>query len=570
MNERLSMSEVELSQEHTEAVERPRRIINQYDPLVGCLQADRFLLERYVEAMLGFADWQDHQIDSVWWDIGEGNMSFYPSKVLVPWPNLREWLEAGNDLLRPFVVQTRARGLEVLFSYRMNAGDSGTAFGLSGMLPMKQAHPDWLINWNPDPNGEPQYRSPWDKNTSLWNFAVPEVRQYKLDILRELAENYDFDGIQLDFARCCPVLPIDHQWEHRESLTDFMRSVRRMLLEVAEKRGRPFLLAAKVPENLEGCHFDGMDIETWTRERLVDIFALGCRSLDVDIPSFRNLTSGAPIKLYPCHDCHHASDAYKYPPLEVLRGVCSNWWRQGADGIQIFNYLCTTKEAWTNAGGLSTASMLLQDCQGNQEAYREIGSPETLRRKNKTFVVQRRAGGHPWLFGWPEEGKTQSWMYHNSNMLSPLPARLDRHGHCQTLLRLYVGDDVNAGAERGASLRLGVLLSDAGSKDLPPEQRIAPAVVRLPVYGGDGQETIPLPKEILPHVEVRLNNVPLGAPEVDAGWLEFVVQPRQIAPGSNLVGVHVKNMSADRTDDLQIERVELHVRYRDVQVQIQR
>jgi len=155
-------------------------------------------------------------------------------------------------------------------------------------------------------------------------------------------------------------------------------------------------------------------------------------------------------------------------------------------------------------------------------------------------------------------------MYHNSNMFSSLPAPVGRHGHGQTLLRLHVGDDVNAEAEGVAWLRLRVLLSDPDFKDQPPEQCIEPGVARLPVYGGDDREVFPLPKKMVSKVEVRLNNVPLGAPEVEAGWLEFAVQPKQVALGSNLVGVHVKDLPAGRTDDMQIERLELHVRYRNI------
>ena len=88
-----------------------------------------------------------------------------------------------------------------------------------------------------------------------WNFALEGVHEYKLSILREAAEDYDFDGIELDFARVCPVLPPGHQWEYRDRLTDFIRATRAMLLEVERKRGRPFLLAARVPENLEGLSF---------------------------------------------------------------------------------------------------------------------------------------------------------------------------------------------------------------------------------------------------------------------------------------------------------------------------
>ena len=73
----------------------------------------------------------------------------------------------------------------------------------------------------------------------------------KLNVVREVAEMYDFDGIQIDFARI-PVLFPEEQWLHRDILTDFMRAVRTTLLDIEEKRGRPLLLAARIPEDLMG------------------------------------------------------------------------------------------------------------------------------------------------------------------------------------------------------------------------------------------------------------------------------------------------------------------------------
>ena len=65
---------------------------------------------------------------------------------------------------------------------------------------------------------------------------------------------YDFDGIQIDFARI-PVLFPEEQWLHRNTLTDFMRDIRTTLLDIGEKRGRPLLLAARVPEDPDGLPF---------------------------------------------------------------------------------------------------------------------------------------------------------------------------------------------------------------------------------------------------------------------------------------------------------------------------
>ena len=65
------------------------------------------------------------------------------------------------------------------------------------ILPMKRQHPQWLIHT-------------WE-GPGYWNFTVLGVRAYKLEILREIAEKYDFDGMELDFSRCPVCLPHGHQ-----------------------------------------------------------------------------------------------------------------------------------------------------------------------------------------------------------------------------------------------------------------------------------------------------------------------------------------------------------------------
>ena len=140
-------------------------------------------------------------------------------------------------------METRRRKLEVFWSHRISEvemNEEGTGAGWENKPhPIKQAHPDWVI------------KSWWKQG--LWNLAVPGVRELKLRILCELEENYDFDGFQLDFARHVPCLPPGRQWELRDHVTEFVRMVRVMLMEVAKRRKWPLLLAARVPCNLEGC-----------------------------------------------------------------------------------------------------------------------------------------------------------------------------------------------------------------------------------------------------------------------------------------------------------------------------
>ena len=110
-----------------------------------------------------------------------------------------------------------------------------------------------------------------------------------------------------------------------------------MLLEVAGQRGRPLLLAAKVPQNLPGCGVDGFDVRTWAELRLVDVLTLGSRSMDVDVEGVRAAV-GNDVQLQPCFDDHHATDGYRYGPIEFLRGVFANHLQRGANSVVTFNW----------------------------------------------------------------------------------------------------------------------------------------------------------------------------------------------------------------------------------------
>ena len=420
----------QLSSEHIDAINRRRRVIVNFDVIAA--DGARFAtkeIEQLVEWKFMFADEPGTHIDSIYWSWGEGHQAPYPSEVLPLYdsPGFKRWSDDGINIVQVFLEASKQRGIEAFFSYRINGSDND--LGPVAEIPMKEAHPDWLIHT-------------WNAN-GYWNFAVEGVHEYKLSILREAAENYDFDGIELDFARVCPVLPPGHQWEYRDRLTDFIRATREMLLEVERKRGRPFLLAARVPENLEGCHFDGIDAETWAQEELLDIFVMGCRSFDVDIPAFRRITAGTNIKLYPCIDDHHASDGYQWPPIEVMRGVAANWYQQGADGIETFNFAHATPEGTDRTVG----QMYLEKGWGtHRQAYREMGDSDALKHKDKIFVVQRRGGGHgTTVIPNPEDWSTPRFMYFNTNMFGPLPAPLDNDGVVDTLLTIAVADDVTCG-----------------------------------------------------------------------------------------------------------------------------
>lgn len=508
------------------AHERKQRIVVQYDAndaMWSYWKLNRnseAKFERLRDAIFTFAGESGSQIDAIWWDIGGSPLGCsYPSKIEPPvaHPLLKQWLSEGVDWVEQLVNETRRRKLEVFWNHRICEVECLPEGGLSKEThPLKVQHPDWAVQASWWPQG-------------MWNLAAAGLREHKVAILRELAVRYDLDGIQIDFSRHLPCLAVGHQWELREQVTTFMRMVRQMLLEVAEKRGRPFLLAAKVPQTLEGCHADGFDVQAWAEQHLVDVLTLGSRTMDVDVAGIRAAV-GDEVQLQPCFDDHHATDGYRYGSIEFLRGVFANYFQRGANSVATFNWSIGTLDACRIVGSnIGPPS--------HQAAYHEVGDPKTMADKDKFFAIERR-GGYPWADG-----------FFNRNDTAPLPATLSNEGK-SVKLTLHVSDAPTAKstlnlrcilfqAEEGDRFEISfnkealtVITSDAEWKDA---QIFSPK--KQPTSGGKGDYKIDLKQRLL--------------------RLDCAVPHKAWMRGAN--EVEIRTLSARSA--VQIEKVEAHVKY---------
>jgi hypothetical protein len=533
-------TEAQIAALHRGAVNRRRRIILHHDAAL-----DRFKpsmkMEEVVENTYAFSKDPKSQIDTVMLDVGGGAVP-WPSKHMSQISGLQDWFSKGNDFLPAVVKAGHERGLEIFFSYRIN--------GIANLSPepLKRKRSSWLLDWREDPEPPHDPRIPWDHSNwqtgkkgkwggdaALWNYAIPEVQALQIEAIRELVSGHEIEGIQLDFVRHAPYLPVGRQWEYRDRLTEFLSSVRAMIREVEMEKGRAILLGVKVASSVSGCHFDGIDIERWVGDGLVDIVAVGARSLEVDLGGFKDIIGHKKVKLYPSHDRHHGSDGYSYPPLRYHRAVMANFWRQKPDGVMLINF---------GGGRIDGRAGKKDDSLG----FREFGQLATLRGKEMTYVIQRRAGGHPWEFGHPEDGKFQPWSFANSNLLAVLPAKLGQHGKGLTYLKLDIG-------ELGPKAKLRVLFSDPGAAgDTIP---VGSTYYR---YGNSNYRVRPLAKSVVNRIESRLNNIRLGQAEVrDDGWLEWSVDVKFLAVGENLLSFRVQGLEAGHTESISIECLEIDV-----------
>lgn len=541
-----------LTADHIEAINRERRIMVQdgfgdayfyFDSKE--LTEDNF--RKALDARFSMVDEAPNQIDTILWCWEEGNEAGYLSRIL---PRREtgpsEWWDVGFDPIKSLVEGTKERGREAFYSYRIQGSHEGGDDAPVPLGPLKVQHPDWLMKTSQRPR---------------WNFALKELRDMKLDIVRELAEMYDFDGFQIDFGRSPWVFEAGEQWKNQAKLTDFMRSFRAMLFRVAKKRGRPYLAAARVPENLMGCHFDGINVEQWIEENLIDILVLGERNANVDIEAFRQLIKDKPIKLYPSWNYEANVTAYDETAIELWRGAHANWWRQGADGMHAFNIGAfpdperyTAIVTSTNAVGMTP---FVREWKHQRRILQEVGDPKILKYKNKIFYIQLRNYGianepTPHVSDW----QTPRSFYGLTVMFESLPAALDNAGKLDRLLTLEVADDVNAVSTMIEKITLEMLVSDPSAKDLPSNARLEKVEDKWSRI-----DHIPPENGIEELIEVRINNLLLGPAKVEGGWIVFPVETRQLAVGKNLVGVRITKRPTDGKEEIIIQKLELHIKY---------
>ena len=337
--------------------------------------------------------------------------------------------QAGKDTLELTIDFCRKHQLEVFYSNRMN--DIHDSFQTANLYNLRRKYPQWCLSTKAKGRkySYPDVRSCW----SAWNFAIPEVRRYTVEALREVCRTYDIDGIELDFFRHFVYFPETMQFKpatpaHIEMMTDMMRKIRRVAEEEGLRRGRPILLAARCLEDMELSRNTGLDVATWLKEDLVDLLSVAI-STEYH-PPFNDLTTFAKrfkTPVYPilaplptASPNNLNSIPARMKNLPVWRGQALSYFSQGVSGIQFFNMFDPTVPQWS-----------------------ELGEPKSLVMKNRTYVWDYR----------PSKRKTRPTFAQMRVSRYIKPVKVGRKS--SPPMPLYVGEDLSKTA-RQFKLRLRV------------------------------------------------------------------------------------------------------------------
>jgi len=309
---------------------------------------------------------------------------------------IRELHASGTDVLHVVAERARTHGVEVIASVRMNDTHGLYLDPQVAQIPqLLLDHPEWVIRRN---DGVPE---------RALDYSVPQVRAHRLAILRELAEGYDIDGIELDFTRWAKFFPRDEAPFKAPLMTQFIGDVRRMLDEVAEARGRPrFNLGVQVLESLYLNLLAGLEPKTWVEQGGIDFLIqcdFNCTNPQLPVAEFAEFCRRS-------HCTHHvrmgnmmggswggrphmhgrSTVAYKdnrgYGGMvlttDEARGAAANIYGAGADGIGLWNICCNMGDRHKTDATGPDRQKFQQDMMSWIDA---VSSPEAVWAGRRTY-----------------------------------------------------------------------------------------------------------------------------------------------------------------------------------------
>ena len=270
----------------------------------------------------------------------------------------------GTDVLEVVAARARRHDVEMIAGIRM--GDTHPRHpdpANPGVSQFLIEHPQYVIK-----------RLDGASDTAL-DYSFPEVREHRFAILRELAENYDIHGLELDFVRWGKFFARDEAPFKVAIMTEFVGRVRRMLEEVARERGCDrFILGSQVLRSLHLSHLAGLDPKTWVENGWLDYVIqcdFNCTDPQVPVAEFAAFCADTPCThhvrmgnmmggrwgrkpLITGRDAaYHRKHGYGGMVLtpEEARGAATNAYGFGADGIGLWNLCCDTGVHHYRKGG---------------------------------------------------------------------------------------------------------------------------------------------------------------------------------------------------------------------------
>lgn len=291
------------------------------------------------------------------------------------------YIHGGGDPVADTLAACRKNGKAFFICYRMNDQHYVGDLTWPTHNAIWREHPEY---WMGDSN-EPA--RPDNDNVRLFNYMIPEVRNYYFSIIQELCTTYDVDGVELDFQRYPKFFKNADVEAGRGVMTAFVKRIKTMMDEIGRARGKSLKLSIRIPETLAKCEAAGLDIAAWDKMQLVEMINISSfyvHTIELGIEGFRAATSYGKLYGEMNYLTYQASrksggTGRRYTTFETYRASALNLFHRGVDGLSLFNYdYVPGKQRIVMAEGL-----------------KRITDLDFLRQASKNYVISSGFGTFP-------------------------------------------------------------------------------------------------------------------------------------------------------------------------------
>jgi hypothetical protein len=311
-------------------------IIGAYDPPLTP--------ERLWDCMI--APYLDTPVNTFLWSVGGHEVYDFETQVGerfgTDWPlsdpaqvkrsiNLNHLIQHYGGPVTVIAQLCRRAGLRFFPSVRMNEhydmDESAANYGA-----LRRDHLDLLIG-RPGEDLTPG-SIPWGIRTGL-NYAEAEVRAHMSRLVFELFEDFDVDGIELDFMRHPAFFRVEEAQAKGHLLTEMIAQIRQGMDRAGNAKGQRLELAIRVPPSITDCRRIGLEVDTWLQQGLVDVLIGGGGFIPFEMPmaQFATLAKANNCTLLGCFESLRPTQ-----DESLLYAAAARYWDAGVDGLYFFNF----------------------------------------------------------------------------------------------------------------------------------------------------------------------------------------------------------------------------------------
>lgn len=336
---------------------------NDTTHLFSCIRPELRAKESFTDELLARSITEAAGVDAHFLQPGLGWMPWWKSEIYSPADHY-EWLQEthgvkgvskigqyllkGGDMLQTLVETCSTLQIRPFLSFRLNDGHHTRDLVESlelGRPTLNMARHYW-DNYEAFRIGSDLTN--WDD--AVFDWSIPEVRDYKFALIEEACANYDIAGLELDFLRHWVRFNAEVPLEKRyEITTAFVNRVRLMLDRTAVARGLPRRhLCIRVPANAEVRPEQGVDLAALT-EAGVDMINLSHSYFTWQDDSVAKVRAavGEEVAIYSemthCTLTGKATNGSGTQPYlrttdEQFCTTATLAYEQGATGVSLFNF----------------------------------------------------------------------------------------------------------------------------------------------------------------------------------------------------------------------------------------